>query len=131
MTGSVGDWVTAGLMVIGSAFALLAALGVVRMPDLFTRMQAATKSSTLGVGCILLAVAVHFDELGVTTQALLTIAFLLLTAPIAAHMIARSAYIVGVPLWKGTVIDELREREPPQATGDAAEREAKAHLPAG
>jgi multicomponent Na+:H+ antiporter subunit G len=108
----VSEWVTAGLLVVGSAFALLAAVGVLRMPDLFTRMQAATKSTTLGVGCILLAVAVYFGELGVTARALLTIAFLLLTAPIAAQMIGRAAYVVGVPLWKDTVIDELRERHP-------------------
>jgi CPA2 family monovalent cation:H+ antiporter-2 len=95
-------------MIIGAAFGLLAAAGVVRMPDLFMRMQAATKASTLGIGCIVLAVAVHFGELGVTTRALATITFVFLTAPVAAHMIARAGYFVGVPLWEGTIIDELR-----------------------
>jgi len=95
------------LMLIGATFALLAGAGVVRMPDLFTRMQAATKASTLGIGCIILAVAVHFGELGITTRALATIIFVILTAPVAAHMIARAAYFVGVPLWDGTIIDEL------------------------
>jgi CPA2 family monovalent cation:H+ antiporter-2 len=95
------------LMLIGATFALLAGAGVVRMPDLFTRMQAATKASTLGIGCIILAVAVHFGELGITTRALATIIFVILTAPVAAHMIARAAYFVGVPLWDQTIIDEL------------------------
>jgi multicomponent Na+:H+ antiporter subunit G len=84
-------------MSIGSLFMLLAAVGVLRLPDLFTRMQASTKSSTLGVACILLAVAVHFGRLGVTTQAVLVVAFFFLTTPVAAHMIARAAYVSGVP----------------------------------
>jgi monovalent cation/proton antiporter MnhG/PhaG subunit len=104
----MNEGLSSGLMIVGAAFALLAGAGVVRMPDLFMRMQAATKASTLGIGCIVLAVAVHFGELGVTTRALATIIFVFLTAPIAAHMIARASYFVGVPLWQGTLIDELR-----------------------
>jgi monovalent cation/proton antiporter MnhG/PhaG subunit len=103
----MNEIVSSALMIIGAAFALLASAGVVRMPDLFTRMQAATKASTLGIGCVVLAVAVHFGELGITTRALATIIFIFLTAPVAAHMIARAAYFVGVPLWEQTIIDEL------------------------
>ena len=96
------------LLIIGAMFALLAGAGVVRMPDLFTRMQAATKASTLGIGCIVVAVAIHFGELAITTRALAIVIFVFLTAPVAAHMIARASYFVGVPLWEGTIIDELR-----------------------
>lgn len=103
----MNESVSSALMIIGAAFALLASAGVVRMPDLFTRMQAATKASTLGISCVVLAVAVHFGELGITTRALATIIFIFLTAPVAAHMIARAAYFVGVPLWEQTIIDEL------------------------
>jgi multicomponent Na+:H+ antiporter subunit G len=101
------------LLLIGAAFLLLAALGLVRMPDLFTRMSAATKGTTLGVGCMLLAVGVYFPGLGITTRALAAIGFFFVTAPVAAHMIARAAYFVGVPLWSGTVRDELRGRYDP------------------
>jgi CPA2 family monovalent cation:H+ antiporter-2 len=104
----MNDVLSSALMIVGAAFSLLASVGVIRMPDLFMRMQAATKASTLGIGCIVLAVAVHFGELGVTTRALAAIAFVFLTAPVAAHMIARASYFVGVPLWQGTIIDELR-----------------------
>lgn len=104
----MSEAVSSALMIIGAAFALLAGAGVVRMPDLFMRMQAATKASTLGIGCIVLAVAVHFGDLGVTTRAVATIIFVFLTAPVAAHMIGRASYFVGVPLWEGTIIDELR-----------------------
>jgi monovalent cation/proton antiporter MnhG/PhaG subunit len=103
----MNEILSSSLIIIGAAFALLASAGVVRMPDLFTRMQAATKASTLGIGCIVLAVAIYFGELSITTRALAIIAFVFLTAPVAAHMIARAAYFVGVPLWEGTVIDEL------------------------
>ncbi len=104
----MNDVVTAVLIVVGGAFMLLAGVGIVRMPDLFMRMQAATKAATLGAGCMLMAVAVHFGELTVVTRALLVTAFVFLTAPVAAHMIARAAYSVGTPLWKGTIADEFR-----------------------
>jgi CPA2 family monovalent cation:H+ antiporter-2 len=103
----MNELLSSALLVIGASFALLAGAGVVRMPDLFTRMQAATKASTLGIGSIVLAVAIHFGELGITTRALTVIIFVFLTAPVAAHMIARAAYFVGVPLWERTIIDEL------------------------
>ena len=104
----MNEILSSALLLIGATFALLAGVGILRMPDLFTRMQASTKASTLGIGCILGAVAVHFGELAITTRALATMLFVFLTAPIAAHMIARAAYFVGVPLWEGTIIDELR-----------------------
>jgi multicomponent Na+:H+ antiporter subunit G len=107
----MSDVVSAVLIVVGGAFMLLAGVGVVRMPDLFMRMQAATKAATLGAGCMLLAVAVHFGELTVVTRALLVTAFVFLTAPVAAHMIARAAYSVGTPLWEGTIADELRGQQ--------------------
>lgn len=103
----MNDLLSDVLMLIGATFLLLAAVGVARMPDLFTRMQPATKASTLGAACTLLAAAVHFGSIGVTTRAIITIAFFLLTAPVTAHLIGRAAYFIGVPLWKGTVVDEL------------------------
>ncbi len=110
-------------MTLGSAFCFLAALGLVRMPDLYTRMQAATKSTTLGVGFILLAAAVYFGRLGIATQAILVIVFLLATAPIAAHAIGRAAYLAEIPKWQGTVLDEWEENPltPPQAADDQLE----------
>ena len=109
----MNEIVSTALVLIGSSFLLLAAVGLVRMPDLFTRMSAATKGQTLGVGCLLLAVGIYFPGLGITTRTLAGIAFFFLTAPVAAHMIARAAYFVGVPLWEGTVCDQLRGRYDP------------------
>lgn len=102
--------VAALLMLTGSFFVLAAAVGVVRLPDLFLRASATSKATTLGASCILLAVAVDFNELGVISRALAAIFFLFLTAPVAAHVITRASYLIGVPLWEGTIADELQGR---------------------
>jgi multicomponent Na+:H+ antiporter subunit G len=96
-----------GLMwIIGSAFALLAAVGVLRMPDVFTRMQASTKASTLGLGCLAIGAALLMGDAASAIRLLSIVAFLLLTTPVSAHVIARASYRAGVPLWGGTVLDE-------------------------
>lgn len=101
------------LMLTGTTFLLLAAIGMIRMPDLYTRMQAASKASTLGIGCVLLALAFHFPGISINIRVLGTITFFFLTAPVTAHLIGRASYFVGVPLWKGSVIDELHGRYNP------------------
>lgn len=92
----------------GGTFMFLASVGVVRMPDLLSRMQTATKASTLGAGCILLGLSFAFSDFVVTARALAGIAFFLLTAPVSAHMVARAAYLLGIQLWEGTIADELK-----------------------
>lgn len=101
------DVISAILLVSGSLWVIIAALGVLRMPDLFLRMSATSKAASFGVSLIMLGVAIDVNELGTTTRALAVIAFIFLTAPVAAHMIGRAAYIVRVPLWSKTVCDEL------------------------
>jgi multicomponent Na+:H+ antiporter subunit G len=103
--------ITIIFIVLGAFFMLVAAVGINRMPDLYLRMSATTKAATLGAGFMLLAALVHFSyDIGVSSRALATILFLLATAPVAAHMIGRAAYFNGVPLWKDSVVDELRGR---------------------
>ena len=92
---------------LGSALVLLAAVGIVRMPDLFTRMHVATKSATLGVGLLVIGVGVYFGDLAVFTRVLLVVLFFLLTQPVGAHLLGRAGYIVRVPVWEGTKWDEL------------------------
>lgn len=96
------------LLLIGTIFMFISALGVVRMPDLYLRMSASTKSATIGVGTVLLAAAIYFNDLAIASRSIAVIFFLLLTAPIAAHMIGRAAYSTGVPLWEGSRYDELK-----------------------
>jgi multicomponent Na+:H+ antiporter subunit G len=109
----VSEIVTAVLWIVGSAFAFLAALGVVRMPDVFTRMQASTKASTLGLGCLLLGSALQLADLASVIRLISIAAFIFLTTPVSAHVIARASYRARVALWEGTVLDERQDAAVP------------------
>ncbi len=92
------DIVATLMIVLGGAFCAVAGIGVVRLPDVLMRMHASTKAGTLGTGLVLGGVALHFVDVAVTAKALLVIAFLLLTAPVAAHLVGRAAWRTGSPL---------------------------------
>ena len=105
----MNEFITALLLVLGSLFSFVAALGMLRLPDTVIRMHAATKAGTLGAGLVLIADAFYYAELGITLRALAAITFLLLTAPVAAHLIGRAAYHSKVKLWDKTWVDQLAE----------------------
>ena len=108
---SVRDLLAAALLLAGVATALLAALGLLRMPDVLTRMSATSKAATLAKMCIFLAVAIAFEDLGVAARALAAVAFVFLTAPLAAHAVGRAAVALGVPLFPGTRVNEMPREE--------------------
>ncbi|PIQ42731.1 MAG: Na+/H+ antiporter subunit G [Gammaproteobacteria bacterium CG11_big_fil_rev_8_21_14_0_20_46_22] len=97
------------IIFVGSLFCLLAAIGVARMPDILLRMHASTKAGTLGVSLVLLGTALSLKSVGIWLEIVVTIIFLFITGPIAAHVLARAAYIIQVPLSPLTQIDEMRE----------------------
>lgn len=101
------DFLTAFICTVGSIFIFLACLGIVRMPDFYLRVSVATKGGSMGVGLILIAAAIYFGEFGITTRALAIIFFLLITAPVSAHLLGRVAYLSRVPLWKKSIGDDL------------------------
>jgi multicomponent Na+:H+ antiporter subunit G len=86
-------------LLLGGAFALIAGVGVLRLPDVFTRLHASTKAGTLGVGLIVAALALTTDDLRVASKAVGAVVFLLATAPIGAHLIGRAAAPVGYAPW--------------------------------
>lgn len=96
------------ILTLGAVFVVLAAIGVVKMPDLFLRISVTTKAATLGVGLMLVGVIVNFGDFYTTTRSIAILLFVFLTAPIGAHLIGRAAYITGVPLWKNNLIDQLQ-----------------------
>lgn len=109
MMSIITEWITILLALLGAVLLLIAGIGLVRMPDLFLRMSAATKAATLGAASLLVAAALHFGELSLIAQVTATIFFLTLTAPVGAHIIARAGYRKDrAPLYSGTSIDELR-----------------------
>ncbi|SDM27613.1 monovalent cation/H(+) antiporter subunit G [Pedobacter antarcticus] len=92
---------------LGTLFILIASIGILRMPDFYLRLSVTIKAATLGVGLVLGSAAVYFSETAVTTKLLAIILFLLLTAPVAAHMIGRAAHFTGNKRWKHTLFDDL------------------------
>jgi multicomponent Na+:H+ antiporter subunit G len=103
------EYMTGILLLIGSFFCLVAALGVIRLPDPLTRMHAATKAGSLGAGLLVSAHALFYQELGISLRAVSIIALLLFTAPVAAHIIARTSYRSKEAISDRTWIDELKQ----------------------
>ncbi|MBX2849070.1 MAG: monovalent cation/H(+) antiporter subunit G [Acidiferrobacterales bacterium] len=97
------------LLLIAATVILLASLGLLRMPDVPTRMHATTKSGVLAIIVIMAAVSIYFGRIDVSARVIAIIIFTLISAPIAAHAIGRAAYLSGVKLCKETVRDELQD----------------------
>jgi multicomponent Na+:H+ antiporter subunit G len=97
------------LIILGSAFAFIAALGVLRMPDFYMRMHAATKAGAFGALLLLLSAALYFGTLRAGITAALVIVFYYLTTPVAAQTLAESAYRRGIKLWDRSLTDRLKE----------------------
>lgn|SRR5690554_319235 len=94
------------LSTIGALAILFASIGILRMPDFYLRLSVTVKAATLGVGVILISAAIVFPDVSVTAKAVAIIFFLVLTAPVAAHTIGRTAYRSGISMWKNTFIDD-------------------------
>lgn len=103
----MSEIITGSLLLLGAAFVLVSAVGVLRFPDIFMRLHAATKAGTLGAGLVLLAAAIFFASLAVSVKATVVFLFLLITAPVAAHVLGRAAYVDGAEKWSQTGLDEL------------------------
>ena len=111
------------LSTMGALFVLLAAIGVVRMPDLYLRISVTTKGATLGIGMILVAAAIYFNDTSITSRVSAIILFVLLTAPVGAHMIGRASYFTGIKLWDKSVHDDLKGQYHPKTHGLASGEE--------
>jgi multicomponent Na+:H+ antiporter subunit G len=96
-------------IIVGLVFDVFGALGLVRLPDVYNRLQAATKCVTLGTCGILFGVFLISGFTASGMKALLCIVFLVLTSPVTAHAIARGAHKAGVKLWSGSVVDRYAE----------------------
>jgi multicomponent Na+:H+ antiporter subunit G len=101
------DYLAGILVVIGAIFTLVASIGLLRLPDLYTRMHAASKAGTLGSCVVLIALAVQAQDLSIATRALAGVVFFLLTAPISAHLLAKAAHAAGYRLWENSVRDDI------------------------
>lgn len=102
------DVVVSFFLLVGAGFALVGSIGLVRLPDFFSRIHGPTKSTTLGVGGMLIASATHFSaEQGTSLHELLVTMFLFMTAPVSAHLLCKAALHLNVP----TVTEGHRPRD--------------------
>jgi multicomponent Na+:H+ antiporter subunit G len=110
MIEPLAQLILAVLVLAGSGFALIAAIGIWRLPDSLMRMHASSKAGTLGGSLLFFAVAIGLGEFDAVVRALAGVAFLLFTTPIASHLIARATYLLGVPRDPSQVRDDLEGR---------------------
>jgi len=96
-------------IIIGLAFDFFGCLGLLRLPDVYNRLQASTKCVTLGTCSILFGLFLFKGFTSAGIKAILCIIFLLLTAPVSAHALARGAHKSGVKLWEKSVCDKYEE----------------------
>jgi multicomponent Na+:H+ antiporter subunit G len=114
----MNEYIGLGLIAVGLLFDLFGCLGLVRLPDVYTRLQAATKAVTLGT-CFILIGACVYSAMGPTgAKALACMVFVLVTSPTAAHAIARGAYRAGVKLEPPTVVDKYGEAQATESEGE-------------
>ncbi|HEB29806.1 MAG TPA: Na+/H+ antiporter subunit G [Spirochaetes bacterium] len=93
---------------IGVAFDFFGCLGLLRLPDVYNRLQSATKSVTLGTWSILFGVFIRYGFNSVGVKALICIPLIFFAATVAAHALARGSYLFGIKLWDKSVIDDYK-----------------------
>lgn len=105
------ELITSLLLLLGAFLMLISGIGIIRMPDLLTRMHATSKAGALGIGLMASGYMVFYsDDTSLVVRALAMVVFVIVTAPIAAHVLARAGYFVGIELWEGTLKDVIKER---------------------
>ncbi len=123
--GNIADLISIISIYIGILFIVISAIGIIRMPDVYTRMSAVTKAVTLGVGFILLGVIIHFNETGILIKCTIIFAFLLFSLSVAAHVIGLTAYRQNTPMTDLTFLDELaRDEKDVSGKGERLDDEA-------
>ena len=117
-------------LVVGLFFMLVGAVGIVRLPDTYHRLHAASKCSTLGLLGLVGAAMLHVGTLAVVTKSIAVVAFAFVAVPVGSHLLAKAAHRDKAPLWKGTLSDELADCDEDGACnadhGDAGEPDAPA-----
>lgn len=102
------DYLVAGLLLFGTGFVALGAVGLIRLPDVYSRMHAITKATTLGMAGLTVGSAVFFLSHGEQVLGeFLTLWLVFLTNPVGGHMIGKSAYLIGIPMAESSVLDEF------------------------
>lgn len=105
----IREIISSVFILAGVIFMLISTIGLLRLPDFYIRMSAITKGATLGVGLILSGMGIYFNEADMLFKVFIIIVFTFLTAPIAAHVIGRTAVHGKVSFWHKTNLEEFEE----------------------
>lgn len=103
------DFISAAFLLAGLFFMFVGALGVVRLPDAYNRIHAASICVTLGLSAMLVAACFHLNAAPILTKSAITIVFIFVATPIGSHMLAKAAHDTNLPQWENTLSDELAE----------------------
>lgn len=107
MNGLIGDIIAIFALIIGLFFMFAGAVGIIRLPDLYHRLHAASKCSTLGLLGLLTAAVCHLGTLELLTKAVITLVFAFVATPVGSHILAKAALRDRAPQWKGTLEDDF------------------------
>ncbi|HSI91659.1 MAG TPA: monovalent cation/H(+) antiporter subunit G [Adhaeribacter sp.] len=105
--GLIREIISSFFILTGSGFMLIASIGLLRFPDFYIRMSAITKGGTLGLGLILTGMGIYFNQPDMLLKVVVITCFSFITAPVAGHVIARTAVHLKIPFWKRTNLEEF------------------------
>jgi len=105
----ISEWIAGILLVLGAFFMLIASIGMIKLPDLYMRIHAATKAPSLGIFLMVVGIIVYFFNWWTSIEGLVVILFVFITTPIGSHMISSVAHSMGVEKAKATIIDEMEQ----------------------
>ena len=106
---SIRELISSVFILSGAVFMLIASIGLLRFPDFYIRMSAITKGATLGLGLIVSGMGIYFNQSDMLLKVIVIICFSFITAPVAAHVIGRTAVWNKIPFWSKTDLDEVQE----------------------
>ncbi len=101
------EWLAFTALILGALFVLVSAIGILRLPDLFMRMHATTKTNSLGIALILIGVILVFPQWNIFFKGLLVIVFTFLTTPLGSHMISKTGHMLNISTWNRYVRDDM------------------------
>ncbi len=107
----INEIVSGLLMLIGALFMLISSIGMIRLPDFYTRNSASTKAVVLGVLLILIGVGVYYNDIMIFIEIFAILFFIFLISPLAAHIVSRAAVINRVAFWNKTELEDLEQYE--------------------
>jgi len=113
----MNEVLVAVFLILGSVFILIAALGFLRLPDVYMRMHAITKASSLAIILFSIALIIAHPNYRIILGSILLVVFVVATAPISSHMLARVAHLIGIKMAKGSKRDDLQHNDKKKMRG--------------